>query len=58
VFAPRGSRFDLALQDALAQGQWTPQLRAQVDDKLVRLVHLGEIVLIVVVLYLMVFKPF
>jgi uncharacterized membrane protein len=58
VFAPRGRRFDLALQDALAQGQWTPQLRAQVNDKLVRAVHLGEIILIVVVLYLMVFKPF
>jgi hypothetical protein len=58
VFAPRGRRFDLALQDALAQGQWTPQLRAAVDDKLVRVVHVSEIVMVVVVVYLMVYKPF
>jgi uncharacterized membrane protein len=58
VFAPRGRQFDLALQDALAQGQWTPQLRAAVDDKVVRFVHAVEIALIVVVTYLMVFKPF
>jgi len=58
VFAPRGRQFDLALQDALAQGQWTPRLRAVVDDKLVHTVHTAEIVLVVVIVFLMVFKPF
>jgi uncharacterized membrane protein len=58
VFVPRGRRFDLALQDALAQGQWTPQLRAMVQDKLVRFVHTAEIVMLVLITYLMVFKPF
>lgn len=58
VFAPRGRQFDLALRDALAQGQWTPQLRAAVDDKLVHRVHAAEIVLVLVIVYLMVFKPF
>ncbi len=58
VFAPRGRQFDLALRDARAQGQWTPQLRAAVDDKLVHSVHAAEIVLVMFIVFLMVFKPF
>src|SRR5215207_9484475 len=31
VFIPKGKLFDLALQDALAKGQITPELHAQMD---------------------------
>lgn len=58
IFIPRGRRFDLVLQDALAQGQWTPQLRAVVQDKVVRATHAAEIAMIAIIAYLMVFKPF
>ncbi len=58
IFIPRGRRFDVALEDALAQGQWTPQLRAVVQDKVVRATHAAEIAMIAIVAFLMVFKPF
>jgi uncharacterized membrane protein len=58
VFVPRGKKFDLVLQEALAKGQMTPQLRADLEDKTVRGVHLAEMAMLVVVVVLMVFKPF
>jgi uncharacterized membrane protein len=58
VFLPRGKKFDLVLRDALAQGQMTAQLREALADKTVRIVHFVEITLVVIVVILMVFKPF
>ena len=58
VFLPRGKKFDLVLADALVEGQITPELRAELDDRVVRFAHLYENVMVVVVVALMVFKPF
>ena len=58
IFLPRGKRFRAALEDALARGQMTPELRAHLNDPLVRLAHGYELVSMVVIVYLMVAKPF
>src|SRR6185295_4889712 len=39
VFIPKARLFDPALEDALAKGQMTPELRAQMDDRTVRVIH-------------------
>jgi hypothetical protein len=58
IFLPRGKKFDVILNDALAKGQMTPELRLHLDDPVVRLAHWYELVMIAVVVFLMVFKPF
>lgn len=58
VFIPRGKRFEIVLQDALAEGRITPELRATMEDKVVKLAHLYEEVSVVIIVALMVFKPF
>ena len=58
VFIPKGKLFDVALKDALAKGQMTPELRAQMDDQTVRIVHFIELAALGVITFLMVFKPF
>jgi len=58
VFIPRGKKFDVILEHALAQGRMTPELRAALDDRAVRFLHSTEIVLVIVIVVLMVFKPF
>ena len=58
IFVPRGKKFDLVLQDALAQGLMTPELHAELEDKTVRMAHISEIVMVVIIVLLMVFKPF
>ena len=58
VFIPKGKLFDVALQDALARGQMTPELRAQLDDQTVRIVHFIELASLGLITFLMVFKPF
>ena len=58
VFIPKGKLFDVALQDALARGQMTPELRAQMDDRTVRIVHFIELAALGLITFLMVFKPF
>jgi uncharacterized membrane protein len=58
ILIPRGKKFDRALQEALAAGQITPALRATLDDKVVKLVHFYEEISLVMVVALMVFKPF
>jgi len=58
VFIPKGKLFDIALQDALARGQMTPELRAQMDDQTVRIVHFIELASLGLITVLMVFKPF
>lgn len=58
VFAPRGKLFRAKLAAAQAQGVITPELRAAVDDPVVRAAHIGEGVVTAVIIYLMVMKPF
>lgn len=58
VFAPRGKKFDLVLKKALAEGRITAELRAELDDKVIRALHVVEIVLVGLIVWLMVFKPF
>ena len=58
VFVPRGKLFDVELQRALQQGAITPALRTMLHDPLVRATHVAELVLVIVVLWLMVAKPF
>ena len=58
IFLPRGKRFQVALEDALARGQMTTELLAHLNDPLVRLAHGYELVSMVVIVYLMVVKPF
>jgi uncharacterized membrane protein len=58
IFLPRGKKFEAALHDALTQGQMTAELRSQLEDPVVRLAHGYELISMVVIVYLMVFKPF
>jgi uncharacterized membrane protein len=58
IFLPRGKKFDVALNEALAKGQMTPELRAHLDDPVVRLAHWYELISMPVIVFLMVFKPF
>jgi uncharacterized membrane protein len=58
VFIPRGKIFAALLTSALAVGQITPQLRTQMNDPVVRMVHWYELISTVLIIVLMVFKPF
>ncbi|MDQ3007695.1 MAG: DUF2269 family protein [Chloroflexota bacterium] len=58
VFIPKGRLFELALKDALAKGQMTPELHAQMDDRTVSIVHFIELAALGVITVLMVFRPF
>jgi uncharacterized membrane protein len=58
VFVPRGKKFGAVLEEALAEGRMTPELRAEMDDKLVQVVHMAEIIGVMIIVVLMVFKPF
>ncbi len=58
IFLPRGKLFRVALEDALAKGRMTPELHAHLNDPVVRLAHGYEFVSMVVIVFLMVFKPF
>jgi uncharacterized membrane protein len=58
VFIPRGRKFEPILKDALVKGEMTPQLRVALDDPVVRMVHWYEMVSLVIVVALMVFRPF
>jgi uncharacterized membrane protein len=58
VFIPRGKKFALLLTAAIAAGQITPQLRVALHDPVVRMAHWYEEISLVVVVLLMVSKPF
>jgi uncharacterized membrane protein len=58
VFLPRGKVFDQALQSALKVGAMTPGLQTALDDPVVRYAHWGENVGLLVIVALMVLKPF
>ncbi len=46
------------MQDALAKGEVTPALREKLHDPALRRVHFMEMAGVVIVVILMVFKPF
>ena len=58
VFLPRGKVFDAALQEAEAQNVITERLSAAFRDPVVFAAHVYELVATVVVLILMIAKPF
>jgi len=58
VFIPRGKKFEPVLQKAFAERQMTTELHTALDDKVVKFAHLFEDVSVVIVVALMVFKPF
>jgi uncharacterized membrane protein len=58
IFLPWRKRLNVLLSDALAKGQMTPELRAEIHNPTVRNAHWLELVGMGVVLFLMVFKPF
>ena len=58
VFVPRGRVFGQALEAAVAQGTVTPDLRAAFHDRGVGAAHLYELASTVIIIFLMVLKPF
>jgi hypothetical protein len=58
IFLPRGKIFAQRLGEARAQGIITPELRAAMDDPVVQAAHIYEAAAVVVIIYLMVMKPF
>jgi uncharacterized membrane protein len=58
VFLPRGKVFEASLQRAVAAGQVTPELRERMNDPVVRWAHTTEMVGVILIVFLMVVKPF
>ena len=58
IFLPRGKIFDRLMAEALAKGEVTPELKAHLNDKAVRNAHVFEILSLIVIIILMVFRPF
>jgi uncharacterized membrane protein len=58
VLIPRGKKFAVILEAALAKGEMTRELHMALDDRGVKLVHRYEEVSLVIVMALMVLKPF
>jgi hypothetical protein len=58
VFVPRGKIFGKAFEESVAKGQVTPELTAAFRDPVVRAAHIYELLILVVIVILMVLKPF
>lgn len=58
VFVPWGKRMEPMIEAALARGEVTAELRAEMENRLVRLAHIYEEISLVIVTGLMVLKPF
>ena len=58
MFIPRGKRFGVAFEEAVAAGSVTDRVSAALRDPVVRLAHIYELAAIVVIIWLMVSKPF
>jgi uncharacterized membrane protein len=58
VFLPRGKLFEEALGGAVEAGRVTPELTAAFRDPVVAAARRYEVAVVVIVLYLMVAKPF
>jgi uncharacterized membrane protein len=57
VFLPRGKVFRQQLEEAVRRGQVTPELRACMNDPIVRFSHAYELAATTLIVVLMVFKP-
>jgi hypothetical protein len=58
IYLPRGKVFDSVLAQAITAGQMTQELEAVLDDPVVKWAHRGEYIGLLVILFLMVSKPF
>ena len=58
VFLPRGKVFRVALDEALTRGEITPALRAALADPWTRAARAYELIMIAVLTWLMVNRPF
>jgi uncharacterized membrane protein len=58
VYAPRGRLFEQRLQEALVAGEMTGALTAVLDDPVVKWAHRSEYTGLLLILVLMIFKPF
>lgn len=58
IFMPRGKIFDWLMEEALAKDEVTPELKAHLNDRAVKTAHIFEIVFLIMIVILMVFKPF
>ena len=58
IFVPRGRKFEPMLQADLARGEISAELRAAMNDPVVRWAHIYEEVAVIVIVGLMVLKPF
>jgi uncharacterized membrane protein len=58
VLIPRGKKFEPVLKAALEKGQIMPELRDAMNDNAVRLAHLYEEIAVIIIVALMVLKPF
>ncbi|MBI5031237.1 MAG: hypothetical protein HZB51_11975 [Chloroflexi bacterium] len=58
IFLPRGKKFGQAMEQSLKQAQVTPELRAAFADPVVEAAHLYELAGVVLIVILMVTKPF
>lgn len=58
VYVPRGKQFDQTLQEALAVDKLTGELTSVYDDPVIKWAHRGEYAGLLIILALMVFKPF
>jgi uncharacterized membrane protein len=58
VFLPRGRLFEAALQDAVDRVEVTGELRARLNDPVVAAAHVYEGVVVFLIIFLMVVKPF
>jgi uncharacterized membrane protein len=57
-FLPSGKRFSAVLEAARREGRMTNDLRREIDNRVTRIVHALEILLVLTVIYLMVARPF
>jgi hypothetical protein len=58
VFLPQGRIFARTIQDALAEGRVTPALTAAFGDPAVTVAHAWELIVLILLIWLMVVKPF
>lgn len=57
IFVPRGKRFEVVFQEALARNEITTELRGAMDDRVVRIAHMYEEAAVMIIAALMVLKP-
>jgi len=58
VFIPYNKKLESIIQTALAEGQFTPELTAALNNQTNQMAHYAEEVIVIIVAALMVLKPF